>query len=105
MAENNPLAPSELIGHVQDSDSFHVPRFLTRDGSGHIYLPQPLAKVQRDAEGKPVLDHHGRPVYEELWRPHTGVDIVDKSVGPVDLKFTKFMFLELVVALIMCVFF
>jgi F-type H+-transporting ATPase subunit a len=105
MAEKDPLSPSELIGHVQDSDSFHVPRFMTSDRSGHIYLPQPLAKVKHDADGKPVLDHHGRPVYEELWRANTRVDIIDKSVEPIDLKFTKFMFLELVVALLMCLFF
>ncbi len=105
MAEINPLAPSELIGHVQDSDNFHVPRFMTSDRSGYIYLPQPLAKPKLDAAGRPLLDHHGHPVYEELWRPHTGFDIIDKSVQPIDLTFTKFMFLEVIVALVMCIFF
>jgi F-type H+-transporting ATPase subunit a len=105
MADADPLSPSELIGHVQDSDSFHVPHKLTPDGTGHIYLPQPFAKIKMGADGKPILDHHGRPAYQELWAPHTGIEIIDKSVQPITLAFTKFMALELAVALIMCVLF
>ena len=105
MAEKDALSSSELIGHIQDSDSFHVPRFMTPDGSGHIYLPQPLAKVATGADGQPLTDHHGHPVYEEIWRPNTKYEIVNNTIEPIQLKLTKFMVLEVVVALIMCVLF
>ena len=39
---------------------------MTSDGDGHVYLPQPFAKPKLDAEGKPVLDHHGRPAYRAI---------------------------------------
>jgi F-type H+-transporting ATPase subunit a len=105
MAERDPLSADELISHVQDSDSFHVPKFLTPDGSGHIYLPQPLAKVAKGPSGQPLSDHHGRPIYEAVWRPNTGIPIVDETIKPMDLKLTKFMVLEVVVALVMCILF
>jgi F-type H+-transporting ATPase subunit a len=105
MADTNPLSADELIRHVQDADNIHVPKFLTPDGSGHVYLPQPLAKVKKDAAGNPLTDAHGRPVYETVWAPHTGVPIIDDTIRPIDLKLTKFMVLELVVALVMCIVF
>jgi len=106
MAEHaDPLSADELIRHVQDDDNIHVPKFMTPDGSGHIYLPQPLAKKAVDADGKPIKDHHGHQVYESIWAPHTGIPIVDETIKPLDLKLTKFMVLEVAVALIMCVLF
>ncbi len=106
MAEHaDPLSADELIRHVQDSDSIHVPEFLTPDGSGHIYLPQPFARVKMGADGNPLTNHHGQPVYESVWAPNTGIPIIDETIKPMDLKFTKFMLLELVVALLMCVVF
>ena len=105
MADNNPLDPNHLFDHVQDADYFEVPRFLTPHGDGHIRLPQPLANVKLGADGVPLADLHGQPVYESVWEPHTGVALVDDIVQPMNLKLTKFMVLEVVVALIMCVVF
>src|SRR5262245_47223489 len=103
--EANPLSADELIRHVQDSDNIHFPGFMTPDGSGHFYLPQPLARVAKGPDGQPLTDQHVRPVYEAIWAPHTGNALVDDTIKPLDLKLTKFMVLEVVVALIMCVVF
>ncbi len=105
MAESDPLSANELIAHVQDSDSFHVPRALTADGSGHILIPQPFARVSKGPDGKPLVDHHGHPVYEQVWAPHTGIKFIDEMVKPMDMRLTKFMVLEAIVALVMCVVF
>ena len=84
----NPLAPSELFSHVEDSDSFHLPRALTPEGShGHIHIPQPFA------------------LEEPLVEVNTGNKVIDNIFQPLDLKITKFMILEVVVALAICVFF
>ena len=81
MAGNHdPLAPSSLFEHVQDADYFHVPRAMSPHGDGHIPLPQPLVTE------------------EPLWTAHTGVDLIDNMIEPLELKFTKFMLLEVVVA-------
>jgi F-type H+-transporting ATPase subunit a len=67
----NPLDPKVVFGHVEDSDSFHVPQFMAPEGShGHIAIPQPFA-------GK----------------------------LPFEFRITKFMVIELLVAIIMVVFF
>jgi F-type H+-transporting ATPase subunit a len=86
MAHDNPFAADHLLGHVKDSDHFQVPRSLTPDGSGIIKLPQPLA-----------LSH---PV-----QFRTGMKKIDDMIEPLELKFTKFMALELVAAVIMCLLF
>ncbi|HEX4414231.1 MAG TPA: F0F1 ATP synthase subunit A [Lacipirellulaceae bacterium] len=104
MAEDA-LNPSHLFGHVQDAPYFDVPRKLSPDGHGHIYLPQPLAKPLTDADGKPVLDAHGHPRYEPVWRAQTSSPLVNQIIQPLDFVLTKFMVLEVVVALIMCVLF
>ncbi|MCI0335445.1 MAG: F0F1 ATP synthase subunit A [Planctomycetes bacterium] len=40
----DPLDPKELFGHVEDSTSFHLPQFLSPEGShGHVEIPQPFA--------------------------------------------------------------
>ncbi len=84
----NPLAPSELFSHVEDSDSFHLPRLLTPEGShGHIQIPQPFA------------------LEEPLFEVKTGNAVVDNIFQPLDLKLTKFMILEVAVAIAICVFF
>jgi len=84
---NDPLAPSQLFGHVQDADYFHVPRALSPHGDGHVALPQPLMGD------------------EPLWTAHTGNAAIDMIVEPLDLKLTKFMVLETVVAIICCLLF
>lgn len=118
----NPLSAESLFEHVQDQTFFHVPRALTgasgAEGSeghgdsghggvpGHIFLPQPLAKPKRDADGEVIMDHHGhQPVYEAVWQPNTGNEFIDRSVLPLDFVVTKFMVIELAVALICVVLF
>jgi F-type H+-transporting ATPase subunit a len=105
MATTDPLDPAHLFGHVQDAPYFEVPRTLSPHGDGRIFLPQPLAKPRLDAEGKPILDAHGHPTYEAVWTPHTGIRLLDDIIQPMDLRLTKFMVLEVVVALILCALF
>jgi len=104
MAEHDPLHPNELFGHVQDAHSFHVPKVLSRatsgDESGHIPIAQPFGTPKLDAQGNPVLDAHGHPVYEPLIHTTTGVEMLDSIVQPPTLQITKFMILEVVVAVI-----
>jgi F-type H+-transporting ATPase subunit a len=104
MAENA-LNPNHLFGHVQDATYFDVPRALSQDGRGHVYLPQPFAKTKLGPNGKPVLDHNGQPKYQALWEVHSTSPIVKEIVQPFDLTLTRFMVIEVAVALIMCVLF
>ena len=84
----DPLAPQHLFGHVEDSTGFHLPRALTpADSHGHIELPQPFK-----------LD-------EPLIEMHTGNELIDNTIKPLDLVLTKFMVLEVVVAVLICLFF
>src|SRR5262245_32428594 len=78
----NALDPSHLFGHVQDSTHFEVPRKLTSDGSGKIHIPQPLERK------------------EPIWQ--TSSPALQSILKPLELKITKFMVLELVVAIIIC---
>jgi F-type H+-transporting ATPase subunit a len=86
-AAPNPLDPNELFSHVKDADSFHLPHAL----GGHVHIPQPF--------------HLEKPI----WEPHTGNPAIDSVlatfVEPLDLKLTKFMVLEVVAAIILCVVF
>ena len=83
------LSSDQIFGHVKDTPYFHVPRaFDVFDGDGHFKLPQPI----------------------ELERPIIllnidGMDEVNKMVEKLDFKLTKFMVLELVVALVIAVIF
>jgi F-type H+-transporting ATPase subunit a len=84
----NPLDPKELFGHVEDSTGFHVPRKLApADTHGHIEIPQPFKQNP------------------PLYTVHTGNALIDKTIQPLDLKITKFMVIELVAAILLCVFF
>jgi F-type H+-transporting ATPase subunit a len=89
MAEHktNPLDPGELFKHVADAKEFHVPRMFTPDGHGHIKIPQPF-------EGR-----------EPLYVANTGNALADRIIQPLDLQITKFMVIELAVAILMCLFF
>jgi len=114
MADKNPLAPEVLFEHTQDATYFHVPKKFTpgatedADGDGHadgvpghIFLPQPLATPAKDGHGHTVINPHTHtPVYEAVWAPQTGNQLIDNSVLPLDLVFTKFMAIELLVAII-----
>jgi F-type H+-transporting ATPase subunit a len=89
MAEHktNPLDPKELFKHVEDAPYFHVPRVLAPASHGHVEIPQPFG-------GKPPI-----------FTAHTGNPLVDRTIQPLDLKITKFMVIELAVAILMCLFF
>lgn len=105
MAASDALDPAHLFGHVQDAPYFEIPRALSPNRDGKVYLPQPLAKERQDDNGKPILDHHGHKTYEAVWAPSTGNAMLDSIIQPMDFRLTKFMVLEVVVALIMCVVF
>lgn len=81
----NPLDPKELFGHVEDQTGLHIPRFMTKDGSGHVAIPQPFL------QSPPV------------WKAATGNTLIDNTVKPLDFKLTKFMVIELAVAILMIV--
>jgi F-type H+-transporting ATPase subunit a len=87
MAEHasNALDPNELFSHVKDSTELHVPRILAPSTHGHIELPQPI-KLE-----KPLIS------------VHSGNPMIDSTIEPLDFKFTKYMFIELVAALLICV--
>ncbi|HEY3391498.1 MAG TPA: F0F1 ATP synthase subunit A, partial [Lacipirellulaceae bacterium] len=84
--KTNPLAPTEIFKHVEDGPEFHVPRKFTSDGHGHIRIPQPF-KLTEPIEAK------------------TGNTLVDRTIKPLDFEITKFMVIELLVAILMCLFF
>jgi F-type H+-transporting ATPase subunit a len=82
MAEHagNPLDPGNLFGHVEDSTEIHLP-YRT------IHIPQPF---QRE---KPLIE------------VNTGNQLIDNTIQPLDFKITKFMVIELVAAILLCIFF
>jgi F-type H+-transporting ATPase subunit a len=85
---HNPLDPIKLFGHVEDSPEFHLPRFMTPAGShGHVKIPQPFA---------------GR---EPIFEAHTNSSLVNRIIQPLDLKITKFMVIEALVAILILIFF
>jgi F-type H+-transporting ATPase subunit a len=85
---SDPLAPQALFGHVEDSSDFHLPEILAPAGShGHVKIPQPF-----DLE---------KPIYEA----NTGSALIDRTILPFDLKVTKFMVLEVAVAVTVLVLF
>ena len=75
---------AHTIGHVKDATYFEVPKVVTPDGSGHLEVPQPFK-----------LDE---PIYE-------GTGALADFIEPFDLQLTKFMVVELVAAILMCVIF
>lgn len=86
-AAHNPLDPNELFGHVSDSTELHLPRIITPGRTGHIELPQPF---KRD---------------EPIYRAQTTNELFNRTIEPLDLKFTKFMLIELLAAILICLFF
>jgi F-type H+-transporting ATPase subunit a len=84
---SNVFDPGHLFGHVQDAEHIEVSTKVVP--SGKIDLPQPLR-----------MD-------EPLWTGKTGVASIDNIhiFEPIELKFTKFMLLETIVALVIAVVF
>jgi F-type H+-transporting ATPase subunit a len=78
-----PLEASHLIGHVKDATYIELPRML----GGKINLPQ---LFERD---------------EPIATIKVGFKPIDDRIEPFDLKFTKFMVFELIVAVILIVLF
>ena len=81
---HNPFEKGHLIGHVKDSDYFEVPRDLGRQDRDSA-----VAQNER-------ADCHVSK---------TGFKPIDDRIEPFDLKITKFMVLELVVAVVLVVLF
>ena len=84
------LSTGTLFEHVQDGDHFYVPRALVEDPHGRLYIPQPFFDPNKP-----------KPIYEA----HTGNAMIDRMIEPLDLKLTKFMVIEVIVGLILCVVF
>lgn len=80
---HDPLDPAHLLGHVQDSLYFEVPKGIDPNGDGHLEIWQPI-----NPEGK------------TYFHPQTGIRQIDDILQPVKLQFTKFMALELIGAVI-----
>lgn len=80
---HNPLGAEHLFGHVKDAEYFELPRAL----GGKIPLPQ-FFKTE-----------------EPIATIKVGFKPIDDRIEPLDLKFTKFMFLELVAAVVLIVLF
>lgn len=78
---HDPLEASHLIGHVKDSEHFELPRVL----GGKIEIPQPLKTAE--------------PIYTFK----VGFPPIDDRIESFDLKFTKFMVLELIAAVLLIV--
>lgn len=84
---HDPLSADTLIEHVKDAEYFHVPKIVS-GGSGHWNIPQV-------AEGVDPL-----PV-------GIGFEPVDNLIekGGFDFHLTKFMVIEVIAAVIICVLF
>ena len=82
MAEHStdPLDPGQLFGHVQDSTDIHLPYW-------HLEIPQPF-KLE-----KPLIS------------VNTGNELIDRTIQPLDFVITKFMVIELLAAILLCMFF
>ena len=76
---HDPFAKEHLIAHVKDAEYFEFPKFM----GGKVYIPQwfrteePIATI------------------------HVGFDAIDDRIEPFDLKITKFMVLEGIVAVLL----
>ena len=82
-AAHDPFAKDHLIGHVKDAEYFEFPRSM----GGKIEIPQ-LFKTE-----------------EPLVTFHVGFKAIDDRIEPFDLKLTKFMVLEAIVAVVLIVLF
>jgi F-type H+-transporting ATPase subunit a len=79
--DHNPLSAAHLIGHVKDTTYFELPRFL----GGKWNIPQFRSSSQ--------------PIYTF----HTGFKPLDDRIEPLELKVTKFMVIELIVAVLLVI--
>lgn len=94
MAKENPLSAEHLFEHVQDATYWHFPRFLAPGDPGHgghhpghVDIPQPF---KTDSP---------------LWQMNSGNRTLDQFFTPLEFELTKFMIIELVVAVIVAILF
>ena len=88
MANQDALSSEALFEHVQDATYFHVPRdFPIGDDHGHVNIPQPFATDT------------------PIWEMKSSNDMLNSMFQPFDLVITKFMLIELLVAVVIAVFF
>ena len=83
ITRHDPLDAGHLIGHVKDADYFELPRFL----GGKVQIPQ---------------IYHGT---EPIATIGIGFKPIDDRIEPFEGKFTKFMVLEVVAALLLILMF
>ena len=84
---SDPLDTAHLIGHVKDSTYFEMPRVLV-GGDGKLHIPQ-----LRPLDAPPVFEIK------------TGIAGLDELIEPIGLHLTKFMVLEVIGGVILCVLF
>lgn len=96
-----PLATPVGAGHAEAD---HPPADHTPDDEEQAHSDGAHDASPGPAEHAHEADHgsHAHGVtYEAVFQPKTGLQVLDKSLGPVDFVFTRFMFLELVVAFLL----
>lgn len=83
---SDPLAAGHLIGHVKDAEEFHTPRLIAH---GHVGLPQ-------------ISEGHEKKVGVSI-----GFGPIDNLIenGGFNFRLTKFMVVEVVAAVILCLVF
>ena len=78
-----------LIGHVKDAPYFETPRTLAEmlgGEGGKVFIPQVFAYTERDY----------------FFYPQFGIQAIDQMLEPMTLRITKFMVLEVVAAVLIC---
>ena len=87
-----PLDPGHLFGHVEDAEYFVVPHWfpgaVAHGSESRLFLPQPF-----NSSGAPIMTIK------------TGFAPLDEMLQPVNFRLTKFMVLEVVVAILLAVLF
>ena len=79
---HDPLSAEHLISHVKDSEYFELPRPI-----GKVHIPQPFKTSQ------------------PIFTIHTGFAPLDDRIEPPQLRLTKFMVLETIVAIVLVIVF
>jgi len=87
MSGSNPFAVESLMGHVKDAEEFHFPRFFSPATDGIVHVPQ--------------FRESSEPVVSLT----TGTPKIDELIDPLNLRITKFMIIEVIVAVIMVIVF
>jgi F-type H+-transporting ATPase subunit a len=89
---SDPFDSNHLIGHVKDADYFEVPRALDKVFGADVGTG--VDGVQRSLEDGKLFLPQIRDHLEPLVNLKTGIPRLDEMIEPLELKFTKFMALE-----------